>query len=232
MNTSALSWSVANVCSLRPSLPSASQHQSDAPTAWCASTSSIARRARASLSAAIVRVNGSDVTPCASRLWARLRMSSAQRFNAAVECASVNPSSTCRIDARVSVKRSRSLTTPTRRLPSTTTICRTSRAAIVSIASCAVAAAGNVTTGVDITSASGVVSGLPPSTTRRSRSTSVNMPIGAPPDPTTTIVRTRASLIFARAVASGSSPGQVTGSRRTSPDSGRAIDCCSAARCV
>ena len=46
----------------------------------------------------------------------------------------------------------------------------------------------------------------------------MNMPIGSLSRPTTTTVRTRASLIFVSASESGASPAHVTGSRRTSPD--------------
>ena len=76
------------------------------------STSSIARRDSASLSAAIVRVTGSAPTPCASRFCVSRRMSSAARFSFSIVSAACRPSLTWRIDTRCSAKRSRSLTTP------------------------------------------------------------------------------------------------------------------------
>ena len=144
-------------------------------------TRSIARRDSASLSAAIVRVSGSAPTPCASRFCVSRRMSSPARFSLSIVSAACSPSITCRIDTRCSAKRSRSLTTPRSRPFSTTTIWRTPRSAITCIASYAVADAGQR----DDRRASSPrpaasSSGRPGSTTRRSRSTSVNMPTGAP----------------------------------------------------
>ena len=86
-------------------------------------------------------------------------MSSAARARSSIESAPRSTSITCRIDTRCSAKRSRSLTTPLTRPPSTTTTWRMPRSAITCIASCAVAPAGSVTTGVVITSASGCRSG-------------------------------------------------------------------------
>ena len=68
---SALSWSVTSVCSIRPSLPRASQHHAGGSgcRAWA---SSITRRVRLSLSALIISVSGPAATPCASRWRVRL----------------------------------------------------------------------------------------------------------------------------------------------------------------
>ena len=157
-------------------------------------------------------------------------MSSPARLNLSIESAACSPSMTSRIDTRCNAKRSRSLITPSSRPFSTTTVWRIPCSAITCIASYAVADPGNVMIGAVITSDSGVSSDRLVRTTRRSRSTSVNMPIGVPPASTTTIVRTLASAIFWAASRSVAAAGQATGEWRTSSPSVRVSVCCSAAR--
>ena len=110
------------------------------------------------------------------------------------------------------------------------TVCRIPCSAITCIASYAVADPGSVTIGDVITSDSVVASDRSVSTTRLKRSTSVNMPIGAPAALTTTMVRTLASAIFCAASRSVAVAGQATGGLRTSSASVRVSVCCSAAR--
>ena len=158
-----------------------------------------------------MRVSGSAPTPCASRFCVSRRMSSPARFSSSIESAACSPSFTSRIDTRCSANRSRSLITPSGRPFSTTTIWRMPRSAITCIASYAVADAGSVTIGADITSASGVASGRSGSTTRRSRSTSVNIPTGAPPVVDDDDRAHLASAIVCAASRSVAVAGQATG---------------------
>lgn len=179
-----LSWSVAMVCSLRPSEPKASQHTRDRSTPCCAASSATRRSASTSLRWLISSVSWRARTPCPSRLRAKRRMSAATRRSVSTSGAARIAVLTCLSDRRCSANRSRSDRMPTTRAPgssaSVTGTCRTPWRDISSAASCAVWRVDSTCTGALITSPMGRCRDKPGSVTRPRMSCRVRIPRAAP----------------------------------------------------
>ncbi len=226
----ALSWSVASVCSLRPSLPRPIQQKPISPTSWSRSASSIARSVTASLSAEMNWVSCSAATPCASIAVPSSRTSRAAKASASTLLAwPMSLRSPC-IDRRCSPKRSRSEMTPSSLPPSATSTWRNPRRAMSCAASeSSLFAESAVGLGV-ITSDTGRSSGRSASATRLSRSVRVKMPVGAPPLPTRTIEPIRRAFMSSSTCRTLAVSGSVTGAWRIAFRRGEAIVSSSAAR--
>ena len=212
-----LSWSVANVCSSRPSEPSAIQQNGTGGRSKASIVSSSTRTVSRSFSVDMKWVRVAAWSPWARSAPARRR----------IPCAAVRSPSRSRA-AWISVPTS---STPTRwranscscerrpaRAPSASTTTRwwTPCSAIVRMAWCALACGPTVMRPLVITVAIGWSRSAPGSVTRRITSSSVKMPTGIRPrGSTTTTTPVRVPSIRCSVSRIVPSSGTVNGSRRT-----------------
>ncbi|MNT31737.1 hypothetical protein D3C72_1675850 [compost metagenome] len=166
----ALSWSVAMVCSARPSEPRLSQHSHWRSMPNSSALSCTSRSVSTSLRWLIIEVSCRACTPCASRLRARRRMSCAEAFSASTLVAERSAVLTLLRLCRCMANRSRSDTMPIATPSRVTGTWRMPWRDISSAASCAVCSLVSVRTGATMTSEMGVSSGNPASATRPSTS--------------------------------------------------------------
>ncbi len=141
----ALSWSVASVCSSRPSEPSAIQHRLVEAMPAAAVSNSITRSVNRSLSVEMIRVSWSAGTPWARRLRASARTSRPAATSASRLAAERRVALTALSPIRCKANRSLSDTIPTGRPASTSAMWWKPWCAMVSAAEMAIASAGSVT---------------------------------------------------------------------------------------
>ena len=222
-----LSWSVATVCSLRPSEPKASQQPCFRSMRWAAATIVTRCSVSTSFKWLISSVSWRAPTPWPSRLRAKRRMSCDTTRSVATSGAARIAVLTCFSDKRCSANRSRSDRMPTTRpLASATGTWRMPYRDIASAASCAVWSMPTVTTGRLITSPIGVDNGFSASVTRPRMSWRVRMPSAAPLSSATTSTEPmRFSCIDFNATPSGVDGATPTAARRSRSRSGVSSDC-------
>ena len=226
----ALSWSVASVCSLRPSLPSPIQQYPTAATSWLREASTRARSVTASFRAETNCVICSAATPCASMAVPRPRTSRAAKASAStLSACPISLRSPC-MESRCSPKRSRSEITPASISPSRTSRWRKPRLAMSCAASLSAAEAGSEAGAFVITSSTGRSRDWPASATRSSTSVWVKMPAGQPLSSRSTTEPMRLDFMSSSTCRTVEVCGSVMGPRRRAERSGEAIVSSLAAR--
>ena len=204
------------IASRRPKLPSESHARSAGGGPCSATASSINRRTSASTT--------TDSTPLmrmAARPAACIAISVARSCGTVARRPAASDASAIARRSMIGVwvsfaSRSTSVATPISSPPlETTGTCRMPRSIISSISSSPVCSGRTVTTGVVITSPTGVSTGRPAATTRERRSRSVTIP-NSPCPASTRIELTPCSSIRAAASRRGTPGSQTTGRLRTS----------------
>ena len=225
MKAKPLSWSVAMVCSLRPSEPKLSQQAWLRSTCCCDAMICTRRSVSRSFRLLMSAVKGLAIMPCPTRDRASSRMPCAACANSALCLACRMRALTPLSESRCMANKSRSETMPTTRPPSSRGTWVMPWRAISSAAASTGCATSSACTVRVITEATGSSSERPAKATRSRTSWRVKMPNKAPCASCTSMEPMRRSCMRRNTSRKGVSGAQLTGASRNRLRKGRSSDC-------